>query len=765
MINSLKLLRNIGQFDSVASGADILLARLALVYAENGRGKTTLAAILRSLATGDPLPILERRRLGTQNPPHVVLDFDSGPPSAVFQNSSWNTTLPNIKIFDDVFVDQNVSSGLALGPEHRQNLHDLIIGAQGVALNQLLQQLVSKVEEHNAALRDKSRAIPASERGSLSVDDFCMLPPRADIEPAIQAAERNLAAARDRDAIHNAAFFSAFSLPSIDLVTIEQVLQTDLATLDAAAADRVQTHLTKLGSGGEAWVGDGMTRVSRVSAGMTETCPFCAQNLQGSTLIQHYRSYFSDAYSGLKRRGSEALADLNRAHGGEVPSAFERAVRVAGEQRRFWARFCDVPELLIDTETIAREWRAAREAMSAALTAKQSAPLERLTPTSQDRDAVAAYEAHRRRLDLLNQSLQQANETVRLVKEQAAGGDVPALEMDLARLKAIKARYMPDIATLCDDYMAEKAAKALTEQERDRTRVALNAYRGTVFSGYQTAINLYLQRFNAGFRLDSVAYNETRGGSTSVYNVMINNTPVKVGGTPSSGEPSFGNTLSAGDRNTLALAFFFAALDQDPALGDTVVVIDDPISSLDEHRSLTTVQEVRRLSERAGQVIVLSHKKPFLCQIWQGADSTLRSALQVARDGDGSTIRAWDVNQDSITEHDRHHAELRVYVSMGTGNSHEVARSIRPLLETFLRVARPEDFPSGTLLGPFLNRCRQRDGTPNQILAADATQELREIVEYANRFHHDTNPAWQTEVINDGELRGFARRALEFARR
>ena len=32
-----------------------------LIYGENGRGKTTLAAVFRSLATGDPLPIIERQ--------------------------------------------------------------------------------------------------------------------------------------------------------------------------------------------------------------------------------------------------------------------------------------------------------------------------------------------------------------------------------------------------------------------------------------------------------------------------------------------------------------------------------------------------------------------------------------------------------------------------------------------------------------------------------------------------------------------------------
>jgi wobble nucleotide-excising tRNase len=53
MIDCLRLLRNVGQFDSVAAGADLPLARFSVIYAENGRGKTTIAAILRSLANGD----------------------------------------------------------------------------------------------------------------------------------------------------------------------------------------------------------------------------------------------------------------------------------------------------------------------------------------------------------------------------------------------------------------------------------------------------------------------------------------------------------------------------------------------------------------------------------------------------------------------------------------------------------------------------------------------------------------------------------------
>jgi hypothetical protein len=80
-------------------------------------------------------------------------------------------------------------------------------------------------------------------------------------------------------------------------------------------------------------------------------------------------------------------------------------------------------------------------------------------------------------------------------------------------------------------------------------------------------------------------------------------------------------------------------------------------------------------------------------------------------------------------------------------------------------VACAGDFPPGTLLGQFLNTCRQRLGASQEILDSRTTEVLGELVEYANRFHHDTNPAWETEIINDGQLRGYVETALKFTRR
>ena len=143
MITRFKLLQNIGMFDSNAAGASHELNKLTLIYADNARGKTTLTAELRSLASGDPLPITERRRLGSQHPPKAVLNWRDEPSDVIFQNGAWNLTFANLKVFDDHFGDENVYSGLHVDARHRQNLHEHILGDRGVEINRRLQGLVS----------------------------------------------------------------------------------------------------------------------------------------------------------------------------------------------------------------------------------------------------------------------------------------------------------------------------------------------------------------------------------------------------------------------------------------------------------------------------------------------------------------------------------------------------------------------------------------------------------------------------------------------
>jgi len=759
MIERIQLLRNIGQFDNVTPPP---FTHFTLIYGENGRGKTTLATVLRSLATDDQALITERHRLGSQHSPHIVISHTAG--QSVFQNGVWTQTLPQIAIFDDAFVSANVCSGIELQSTHRQNLHELILGAQGVALNDALQGHIRRIEEHNTALRDLGEVIPANARGPYNVDPFCNLDEDPGVDTKIQEAERRLAAARSADAIRQRPGFQNIGLPDFDIDEIEGILVRTLADLEADAVDRVRTHIATLGREGESWVSNGMGLIAPASADREdEVCPFCAQELHSSDLIAHYRAYFSDAYEDLKASIGQTDNAVCDGHAGDIPSAFERDVRTAVEAREFWKDFTVLPEINIDTAAISRNWTAARELVLKQIRAKAAAPLESMALTPETRQAIQDYRAQIAEVAALSERLVESNDRLAIVKEQAAADDLAALGDDLAKLKAQKARFDPAVAPLCDAYLTEKAAKTTTEALRTNARAALDQYREQIFPTYETAINDYLRRFAASFRLGDVQSVNTRGGSSASYCVVINQQNVNI--TADEG-PSFRNTLSAGDRNTLALAFFFASLEQDPDLAYKIVIIDDPMTSLDEHRTLRTRGEIMGLVNRVQQVIMLSHSKPFLCNLWEQADRNSATALRINRVAVGSELAQWNVRNDSISEHDKRHELVRGYLQVADPDKErQVAQELRPILEAFMRVAYPEHFPPGTLLGPFLGLADQRVGGNNEILSADDIAELRALLTYANRFHHDTNPAWQTAIINDAELSDFAHRSLLFASR
>jgi ABC-type uncharacterized transport system ATPase subunit len=82
-----------------------------------------------------------------------------------------------------------------------------------------------------------------------------------------------------------------------------------------------------------------------------------------------------------------------------------------------------------------------------------------------------------------------------------------------------------------------------------------------------------------------------------------------------------------------------------------VVVIDDPLSSLDDYRTAMTAQEIRAIAERSAQVLVLSHSKQLLCSLAASVEEP--AALEIRRDGEASVLVPWSVHDEAVTENDR----------------------------------------------------------------------------------------------------------------
>ena len=584
MIKRFKLLRNLGQFENGVQASPIPLGRLTLCHAGNGRGKTTLATVLRSFTNSDPDLLLQRRRVNSVDKPQVVIQTKSPSGIVHFTDDKWNGEHPSIVVFDDEFIEQNVCSGLSVSPRQRQNLHDVILGREAVTLKKRLDEHVDQIEDCNGELRSIEAKIKAQIPHDLTVDEICSLSRDPLIDRKIASAKKLLEAANDWQRIQNAPSLETISLPQFELGRVKQVLQMGLDDIENEALKRIHEHIKHLGEGAEGWLSDGMQYVKSgdgLGAGSSTLCPFCGQELNGSQLIETYQRYFGDEYKRLLRSIQDLIDKISESYGNGQRARFEHELRVTNESRIFWREFVDAEPLNLSTDAIFEDCGFAREGVLRLVEAKKGAPLERLSVSDEVNEFVVRYNNHVTKLQLIMTTVDESNRLIDDFKAQLEAIDVEELESRLYRLQAVKTRHSPDVTSLCDDYIIAKAQKAVVEKARDATRLKLDEYRRSTFSRSQETVNRYLSIFGAHFRLGGLKPVNIRSGSTTTYGAVINKTSVGVFG-KSSGEPepSFRTVFSAGDRATLALAFFFASMDRMDKHEDLVVVLDDPISSL-----------------------------------------------------------------------------------------------------------------------------------------------------------------------------------------
>lgn len=748
MIQHIKLLRNVGVFDSATVSRE--LKHIVLIYAENTNGKTTLAEVLRSLETGDHSIITKKQSFGTQHQPYVILECDD-PPTVMFQDGHWPDKRPSVKVFDEFFVNNNVYSGLDVESEHRQNLHNFVLGRQGVTLSLNRRELAQDIEWYNKDMKRAEDAVPDFRRRGLTMDEFCDLDEVPDIDAEIRRAQTALDAAQDADTVRRTSVFEKINLPAFDESAIRATLQRNLQDLDMEAAVSVARHLESLGGDGESWIARG---VGYMRDG-TQDCPFCGQTTAGVLLLKHYRAYFGEAYARLKHDIADTLDNVRVIHSLDVQTTFERTVGSNKDVGHVWAKYgLQVPD--VDTKPIMNGWVRVLGDIEQLLEEKQAAPLESM---DLDSGLLEPYESHRRQIAAINNGLDKHNDEINKIKN-AISSDVQSVSDKLLLLEATRERYLPTTASYCDMYIRARRDKNEAEGKKRRVTEQLEEYRSKVFPALQEGINHYLRLFGVRYTVQDFEPSNIRGGSSCNYRVRVGNTSIDARAPKSKDDPTIGSALSTSDRNTLALALFFASLAKDENLADTVVVVDDPVSSFDDNRYLTTVQELRKLAESAGQMIVLSHRSEFLYRIWKRVKHENCLPLTIVRDNEGSVIRDWDVGRESNAEQAQRQRLLEDYAKSKKGNPETVAETIRPYLEAVLEASYASHYNGSKPIESFFNECDAKYGTSDEILDRATVDELRNILEYANPFMHGSDQNVGGRNINGDELCIYAQRTL-----
>lgn len=761
MLEKIVSLRCVGRFRDYRANGDAQLRKLTLIYAENGRGKTTLCAVLRSLQTGQKEFIVERKTLADTNPTFAHLRLNNT--DYKFNNDAWTATYPEILIFDPVFINENVYSGDYVEHEHKKNLYQVIVGAQGVQLAKQIENLDMQIRNANTDLRIKKEDVSRNLPQGTALDDYLQWQPIVDIDEQIRRKTEELDT-RQRASAKSGEIQAKGLLVKVQLPFIPQDFTTILAkklmdiVVDAEAKVRGQIVHHQMGQQGEPWLSQGLGYVN------DDRCPFCGQSVQANDLLAAYRSHFNEAYKNLKQEVAQLTQRVNSSIGETSLGSVQQAIAGNATLTEFWKQFTTVDLPVVSFLDIQQKYAVLRERCLTLAERKQQKPTEAVVPGNDFTTSVAEVEALRSIIVSYNTAVDVANTRINEQKTTVRSqGELTTLKNELAQLESRKKRFEGEVVGVCQAYQNAITAKASLEQQKEAVRQQLDQHCRDILRVYEQAINEYLDQFNAGFRVTNTRHLYTGGTPSSHYQIEINNTPLDLGDarTPP-GTPCFKTSLSSGDRSALALAFFLAVLTQDTDIGRKIVIFDDPFTSLDRFRRTCTQQLIQRLSESAKQVIVLSHDPYFLKLLFDECPSAVTNVktLQMSKSGDTTIIGEWDVQADAQSSYMKDYSTLLGFYRERRGEPRSVARTVRPFLEGLLRVHFPGHFQPNEWLGDFINKIRIADATSGLLHAKADLNELEAINGYSKKYHHQQNANADSEPINDDELHGYVKRTL-----
>jgi wobble nucleotide-excising tRNase len=751
MLQRIISIKSVGRFKNCVAVGDITFRRFTLIFAENARGKTTLCAILRSLFTNNPALIIGRKTLGSLNQPEVQLLTSSG--NIAFRNGAWNAEFPDIAVFDGTYVSENVFAGDVVHTDHRRNLYRVIIGAQGVTLAGRVNELDEQIKTKNNEIRDNRAVLQRHLPPGMTVEAFNALPEDAQIDAKIAAKEQDLQAVQRAAQLQQRAGLTAVAVPVFPAAFAELLAKT-FANVAADAERRVGEHIIRhqMQARGETWLTEGLRYV------FDEECPFCGQGLAGVDLIQAYRSFFSREYHALREEVSGLSGQVEAVIGDRVSAAIGQTVLQNGNGVDFWRDYCEIAQPT-PPEAVVEVMATLRQSAQNLLQIKAGTPLDAVAPDEGFTRSLAAFEALRTSLGTYNAAVAAANAVIVARKRQAQAANVRDVEAALARLKAQKARHTDEVRALCASDARLHVDKVALELQKGTAREQLDRHTQQVITRYGQSINRYLERINAGFRITTPTHTYRGGPPSTSYQILINQNAVDLGDpTTPADKPSFRNTLSAGDRSTLALAFFLAHLEQDATRASKVVVFDDPFTSMDSFRRNHTVHQIYKCGETCAQVVVLSHEPMFLKLLWDRVIPADRKTLQLARVGEeNTTIAEWDIEKAVQARYRADIDTLVRFFSQGDGTHMDVIQKLRPVLEGYCRNLYPTQFGEQEMMGSIVVKIRDA-GAAHPLHAI--VEDLDELNIYCRRYHHGENPNAATEPIDDAELQGYVRRTL-----
>ncbi|MES2074928.1 MAG: AAA family ATPase [Pseudomonadota bacterium] len=683
MLKRISKIQGIGTYANCTAG-QAEFRKISLIFGYNSHGKSTLTQIFRSIEINNVDEVKSRLTIpdGISQSVCLSMSLDEKEFRHDFNGTEWTKTTHNFKwkVFDSGFISRNVISGENIERSNKENLSKFVLGEEGVqksneiaSLKQELRKIKSEQKKNLEQLSslagpDDVRVFVNLKSEKSKEDALIAYNQAVSKASAIRESIANITHLKSRPVLkkfsYSVSFFSV-----LDKIQIE--LGVTLADVHGAARIRLEEHVKNhmtAGPGHRDWISHG------VDFQKEDECPFCEQKLSvnAKELIRAYQSAFDDDFIYRSNALKRSLDNLEQAlfrHNHFDLSADEinyniillyTEVSNLEPYSTLASRLSSFKDDLKEEITnFFAQASVHTEDARLAIQEKRSSLFEIFT--IKDFSALRNIEFRiRERMKYYNETVDEFNQLIETYKfgvSEEKYRDEEKKHVDEANaLRQIVKRLENQV--LCGAYLDAEIKLISLAKKITTNQNVLEIEQSAYLEKFFDKINHYFKIF--GSRDFVIFRDKDEKGDLPIYVISVKYKGKEVSSN------RLGSVFSESDKRALALSIFWASISilDKATLDNTIVVLDDPVTSFDDNRVSSAIKEFRTLAEHLRQMIILSHyvifAKRYLEHEKVGGNFSL---LLLEKDDKSTQIKIGEAKEFLDSEHHKRFENIRKYIA------------------------------------------------------------------------------------------------------
>jgi len=725
MIKRIKKIKGVGRFLDVRHTQ---LGRLTLIYGPNCYGKSTLSDIFRSIGNQNPEILPNRQSIIRDGKPitqevcfSIKNDTDKTEQDISYADQKWNVGNFNysIEVFDSRFIEDNVFTGLTISRSNKENLTNLLIGDKSVGIGKRIDFLKNK------SLRNISKNIGELENSlkrnllnldiKINLEDFISVNKLDDIETTkseLTTLLENLK--KVRKSISEKNKILELNEPTmVFLENPEPVINILLDTLGKGFEDindsaykrlreHIEQHFNFSDGEEEEWIERGVnTYLKKSKDPATLNCPFCSQVLTTVVdLIKTYKTVFSEEYEKFCNGVITILNDEHQKFNGcirNVESIENSVNKNLTIYQRWQAYFTEETQKLFEqidilskkvyesNNNLIRLMEEFSIKFVELISEKKKKPFLPLKEYHASDKLLITYKQVRKIIDQYNgfiklllieiNNLKSRSQNDQLIKEsEKLNNKIIDLNIRIKRYELADEIYKIQFLRGKKNNI-EQEIKKLQKKLEQENKEFIEQY-------FKDITNLFNKLGSIDFEIQTTY---RRRGGQPVYELIIKfaNEEITFDRLPF--------IFSDSDRRSLAFSIFISKLRKKSKaeIKNTIVFLDDPMTSFDDNRISQTFLEIKNLAQSCGQLIIAANNSRFLLDTYEKLESLPDSDLifiEIKRVDFGTVFESINDPKTRLDPHAQEIEKIERFINGDSDvNASDVRRSLRPLLEEELR--------------------------------------------------------------------------------